>query len=82
MMTKIPLATLSENEEAVIVEIWGGRGLIRRLSEMGFTYGTKIMVLHSSCPGPVLVSVRGSRIALGRGVAMKIIVNPEAGSWQ
>ena len=80
MMPKIPLATLSENEEAVIVELWGGRGLVRRLSEMGFTYGTKIKMLHSSCPGPVLV--RGSRIALGRGVAMKIIVNPEGGSWQ
>lgn len=80
MMSKIPLTTLSENEEAIVVEVWGGRGLVRRLSEMGFTHGTKVKMLHSSCPGPVLVGVRGSRIALGRGVAMKIIVNPEADS--
>jgi len=28
----------------------------------------------------VLVSIRGSRVALGRGVAMKIIVNPREAS--
>lgn len=82
MMMKIPLAMLSENEEAVIVEVCGGRGLTRRLSEMGFTYGTKVKVLNSNSPGPVLVSVRGSRIALGRGVAMKIMVSSEADLWQ
>lgn len=82
MMTKIPLAMLSENEEAVVVEVCGGRGLIRRLSEMGFTYGTKVKVLNSNSPGPVLVFIRGSRIALGRGVAMKIMVSPEADAWQ
>jgi len=78
MVAKIPLIMLSENEEAVIVEVNGGMGLTRRLSEMGFTYGTKLKVLHSSPPGPILVMVRGSRIALGRGVAMKIMVSSAA----
>ena len=75
-MMRIPLAMLSENEEATIVELRGGRGLVRRLSEMGFTYGTKVKVLKSGFPGPVLVEVRGSRIALGRGVVTRIMVNP------
>mgnify|MGYP001774440288 CR=1 FL=1 len=74
MANKIPLAMLPENEEAIVVEVKGGMGLTRRLSEMGFTYGAKVKVLHSNAPGPILVIVRGSRIALGRGVAMKIIV--------
>ncbi|MEA2090331.1 MAG: FeoA domain-containing protein [Thermoproteota archaeon] len=74
---RIPLAMLPENEEAKIVEIRGGRGLVRRLSEMGFTYGTKVKVLHSGSPGPVLVGIRGSRIAVGRGVTTKIMVNTE-----
>lgn len=74
---RIPLAMLSESEEAKIVELSGGRGLVRRLSEMGFTYGTKVKVMYSGSPGPVLVDIRGSRIALGRGVAMKIIVDTE-----
>ncbi len=72
----IPLAMLSENDGAIVVKLRGGRGLVRRLSELGFTYGTKVKVLKSGSPSPVLVDVRGSRIALGRGVAMKIIVSP------
>jgi len=79
-MMGVPLAMLSANEEAVIITLAGGKGLVRRLSEMGFTHGTKVKVLYSGNPGPVLVSIRGSRVALGRGVAMKIIVNPREAS--
>jgi len=74
---RVPLAFLSENEQATVVEVVGGRGLVRRLYELGFTPGTKVRVISSSSPGPVLVDVKGARIALGRGVTMKIIVNPE-----
>ena len=71
----IPLAFLSVGEEGVIVEMQGGRGMSQRLSEMGFTNSTRVRVLSSSSPGPVLVGVRDARIAIGRGVAMKILVN-------
>lgn len=71
----IPLALLSVGEEGEIVEIRGGRGMVQRLSEMGFTNSTRVKVLSSSSPGPVLVGVRDARIALGRGIAMKIMVN-------
>jgi len=71
------LAFLSENKQATVVEVVGGRGLVRRLYELGFTPGTKVRVISSSSPGPVLVDVKGARIALGKGVTMKIIVNPE-----
>ena len=77
MNLRVPLAFLSENEQATVVEVVGGRGLVRRLYELGFTPGTKVRVISSSSPGPVLVDVKGARIALGRGVTMKIIVNPE-----
>jgi len=77
MVYKIPLAMLPENKEAAVIEVNGGMGLTRRLLEMGFTRGAKVKVLHSTPPGPILVIVRGSRIALGRGVAMKIIVSLE-----
>ncbi|RCV63087.1 Fe2+ transport system protein FeoA [Methanophagales archaeon] len=71
----IPLALLSVGEEGEIVEMRGGRGMVQRLSEMGFTNTTRVKVISSSSPGPVLVGVRDARIALGRGVAMKIMVN-------
>jgi len=71
---RVPLALLPENSEGVIIEILGGRGLVRRLLELGFIPGERVKVLHSS-PGPILVSIKGSRIALGRGTAMRIIVD-------
>ena len=73
----MPLAMLPENEEARVVEVRGGRGLVRRLSELGFTPGARVKVLFSNSPGPVLINVRGSRIALGRGLLMRIIVDSE-----
>jgi len=76
MMRGIPLGTLAIGTEAKIIKIYGGRGLVRRLSEMGFTPGTKVKIVHNHNPyvGPVLVEVKDSRIALGRGVSMKIVV--------
>ena len=79
-MMEMPLAMLPENEEAKVVEVRGGRGLVRRLSELGFTPGAKVKILFSNSPGPVVIDVRGSRIALGRGLLMRIIVDPEVNS--
>ncbi|PDM26146.1 ferrous iron transport protein A [Candidatus Bathyarchaeota archaeon B24-2] len=77
---EIPLAFLPENKEAKVIEVKGGRGLVRRLSELGFTPGARVKVLLSNSPGPVLVDVRGSRLGLGRGLLMKIIVDTEVNS--
>ena len=73
---EMPLGALTVGTEAKITRIYGGRGIVRRLSEMGFTPGTKVKIVHNHNPyvGPVLVEVKDSRIALGRGVSMKIMV--------
>lgn len=76
MTTEIPLSMLAEGEEGRIVSIRGGYGLMRRLAELGFNPDTKIKVLRAS-RGPVVVLLRESRIAIGRGVAMKIFVEVE-----
>ncbi len=74
----MPLAMLPDGAFARIVEVSGGRGLVRRLAELGFNADVLVKVLHNHSPGPVLIEVKGSRVALGRGVAMKILVE-EAG---
>ena len=71
---RIPLGLLSESEEGEVVELRGGRGMRRRLLDMGLSVGAPVKVLVSNPPGPVLVGVRGTRLALGRGLAMKILV--------
>ncbi len=70
----IPLTLLPDGGKGIVRKITGGFGVRRRLYELGFTEGTEVYVLKSAGPGPVLLLVRGSRLALGRGVAMKILV--------
>ena len=51
-----------------------GWGLQRRLADLGLTPGTEIGIVSCGRPGPVVLEVRGSRLALGWGVADKIVV--------
>ena len=76
MSTPIPLSMLSDGMEGRIVVITGGRGLMRRLADLGFNPGTKVKVLRAS-KGPMILLIRDSRICIGRGVAMKILVRVE-----
>jgi len=69
----IPLSNLPPGARAVVMEIRAGRGLTRRLMEMGLLPGSEITVLSNSA-GPLLVSVRGVTLSLGRGIASKIFV--------
>lgn len=77
---EIPLAMLPVGAKGKISRIHGGRGVVRRLSDMGFVPDVEVKVVHSHASpnpghgGPLVVEVKDSRIALGRGVAMKIIV--------
>jgi len=50
-------------------------GFIKRLEDMGLTPGTEVTVVKSApFNGPLEVSVRGSRLAIGRGMAERIFV--------
>ena len=52
----------------------GQRQIIKRLLDLGFTKGCTFKVIQGRGRGPVLVEVRGTRIALGHGLANKVIV--------
>lgn len=50
----------------------------KRLEDMGLTPGTQIKVVRSApFHGPLELHVRGSRLALGRGMAERILVRVE-----
>jgi Fe2+ transport system protein FeoA len=57
--------------------------MARRLAELGLTPGVHLRIVQDA-GGPLLVSVRNSRVALGRGIADKLTVqvldNDAAGS--
>ena len=60
---------------AKILILNGGHGIRKRLHQIGFFEGETIYVKRSSrLGGPILVRIHGSEIALGRGMARKIIV--------
>ncbi len=72
-----PLTDLAEGERGVMVKAIGGFGLVRRLTEMGLTPGVEVKLLRKgSFGGPVEVEVRGVTLALGCGVASKVLVKP------
>lgn len=71
----VPLSSLPAGSRARVVDIRGGYGFRRRLFEMGLTPDTVVEVLANSW-GPILVRVRGTVIAIGRGMAHKILVEP------
>jgi ferrous iron transport protein A len=55
-------------------ELAGGRGFVGRLAALGFTPGARIRMMQNFGHGPLIVLVRDTRLALGRGEAMKVQV--------
>jgi ferrous iron transport protein A len=72
--SKIPLAELPVNEYATIDAFRGGRAVTMRLASLGLTPGAEINMTQNYGHGPLIVMVRGARIALGRGEAAQILV--------
>jgi ferrous iron transport protein A len=71
----VPLGLMGTGEEGEIVSVAGAAGgaVAARAEEMGLRVGRRVEMLANGA-GPVLVKVDESRIALDRGVAMKIKV--------
>jgi ferrous iron transport protein A len=76
----IPLSMASPGETVRVTAVRAGWGLQRRLADLGLTPGVKVRVVSSGRPGPVVLDVRGSRLALGYGVANKIMVGAGGGT--
>ena len=79
---KVPLTVLKKGESGTVASInagYGrGKGFKKRLMDMGLTPGTRVTVVKSApFHGPFEILVRGSRLALGRGMAERIFVEKE-----
>jgi ferrous iron transport protein A len=70
----MPLTKVSTGAKAILQTITGGRQLRGRLAALGLLPGTELQVVQNSGQGPFIVSVRGSRIVLGRGMAASMEV--------
>ncbi len=72
-----PLSVLHDGEKGKIISLEGGRGLERKLIELGFLLGVEVRVLCNTSQGPLAVLLKDSKMAIGRGVAEKIFVEVE-----
>ena len=70
----VPLTQLRAGDQSTVAELHGGRSFVSRLATLGFTPGAPLIVVQDYGSGPLIVRVRDTRIALGRGEADRILV--------
>ena len=69
-----PLALAAVGERLRIASFQAGKGLGRRLNDIGLNPGSEIEVVHRQRGGSVVVSKGNTRVALGAGMTYKIVV--------
>ena len=69
-----PLSTVRADETTRLDSINAGQVLNSRLASMGLVPNVELTVVNSGHPGPFVISVKDSKMMLGRGVAHKIMV--------
>lgn len=73
-----PLNQMSVGQVGCLAHLGVNGRLRRRLAELGLTPGVQMQILQNN-GGPVLISVRNSRLALGRETACLLDVLPLIG---
>lgn len=68
------LNDVKKNTNVTLEELCNNRRLKQKLRDMGLTKGVEFKVVNNSNNGPVIVNLRGSKLALGHGMSKKIMV--------
>lgn len=69
----MPLTIANIGEENIIKKIGGKPEIKKRLEDLGFAVGGRVIVINS-LGGNIIVNIKESRIAISREMAQKIIV--------
>lgn len=59
----------------IVTAVNAGRTAQARLTSMGVLPGEKLTVLRNDNGGPLVLEVKGTRIAIGRGLCEKVMVS-------
>lgn len=70
----VALSTIPQGARARFVRVDAAQGLRARLAAMGLVPGTEVLMVSNRGGGPAVVEVKGTRLALGRGMTGKIQV--------
>ncbi len=74
------LSSVATGESVQIRSLDGGHQFLSRLAALGFTPQACLRVVQNYGHGPIIVVLRDTRIALGRGEASKIIIDRNRGA--
>jgi ferrous iron transport protein A len=70
------LTEISRGKTAVVVEISGGHEFKERVDSMGLRVGSRIVKLSAQAmKGPVTIKIGNTKLAIGHGMAKKILVD-------
>ncbi len=73
---RIPLVNLNQGEEGVVVDLLGGRSFKKKLDALGIRIGKEITKISDMVmKGPVTIKIDNTKVAIGRGMAKKIVVD-------
>ena len=67
-----PLDQFKTGEKGIVQGLSGGERFYSRASAMGFTPETVVDVVRGGSRGPLIVALRDTEVAIGRGEAAKI----------
>lgn len=68
------LNTIRDGETVTIKEISGGRAFRQRMLGLGLNRGSRVRIMKNDGIGPLILGIGNGRVALGRGMAAKILV--------
>ena len=71
----VPLTDTRPGQRVRVIAVDAGQALVARLCALGLTPGITAEVVAAGA-GPVVLSVMGSRIVLGHGMADQVRVRP------
>ena len=72
---QLTLGQMEVGQTGTIIEILGGWGLVRRLEALGVRPGKKVTKISTTLfRGPVTLKTGNTQVAVGFGMARKIIV--------
>jgi ferrous iron transport protein A len=75
---EIPLNRMEAGQSGRVTQIQGGRGFINRLSSLGIRPGQNITKISAMfMKGPVTVQIGNAQVAVGFGMARRIMVRPD-----
>ncbi len=74
-MTKLKLTEMGTDKKCKVVEFNGGQNMKTKLENLGIRIGNQITVNNNSfMGGPITVMAGSTKVAIGRKMAEKIIV--------